>query len=288
MLRYRRINDGVALWHIKMTAWLIQKYGAPLTPPTPKPLDYQTPLHLRFWDKADARLPLEWAQDEFNIICNHMHMGQMNISLIPDMADKDLETGYKQNRTFTGGWQTLTQTRVKLDINSNPVVTYNPKFCHIPGYLSARVIMDLSKIYIGAHQPPEDFDHFFEIPLTLLGAAHLGQGFTLAALSPDLVQSVLVGRDMTSKELKEFTDVVTFVTVLSMACRRLSPEQMIGSFGKIMTPSLRRRIWPMYRNLKRFEEEVEYLRELSGSIIGTASKPQKTFVSHPTNHTQLA
>lgn len=288
MLRFRGINDGVALWHISMTAWLIEKFGSPLPPPIPKPTNYQTPLHLRCWNNSETRMPLEWAQDEFKLICKHMHMDKMNISLVPEKTPECLKEAYTQNRTFSGGWQTQNRTRVKLNVSGKPVVTYNPKHCHIPGYLSATTIIDLAKIFVGSHVPPEDFDYFFEVPLTLLGAAHLGQGFTLAAMSPELIQTVLVGKKMSKKEIEEFFDVVTFISVLTMSCRRLSPEQTISSFGKIMAPNVRKRIWPMYKNLERFEDEIEHLRSQCGSVLGTSVSMKKTFVSQPLSRIQHA
>lgn len=288
MLMFRPINDGIALWHIKMSAWLIQQYGIPLTPPIPRPHNYQVPLHQRCWDNSDSRLPLQWAQDEFALICNHMHMGSLDISLIPDPNKGINETAYLENRRLTAGWQTHLKTRIKLDINGNPIVTYNPSQCNRPGYLSAVVIMDLAKIYIGSKTPPADFDPFFELPLTLLGAAHLGQGLTIAAMPFDIVESVMIGRNISKKEYKEFLNVITFVSVLHMACRRLSPEQIISSFGKVMTPQIRKRIWPIYRGLKHFEDELETLRGMSGAVSGTSVSPKKVFTTQRVSHSLRA
>lgn len=283
--RKHSINDGIAIWHLKMTAWLIDNYGVPLTPPTPKPLNYQEPLHERHWTQSDDRLPLQWAQDEFALICDHMHMGSLNISLIPESQPLAMNKALSENRTFTAGWQQALQNRIKLDVNENPIVTYDPSQLTKPGYLSARVILDLSKIYIGSRPPPTAFDPFFEVPLTLLGAAHLGQGFTLASLPRDIVEDIIIGKKMSRRDYREFLQVVTFASVLNLACRRLAPEQMIGSFGKIMSDATRRLVWPTFQSVMTFEAEVSTLRKKCGGIAGTASPRQKVYVTKRSTRT---
>lgn len=264
MLNRHLISDDEALWQIEMMAWLINQYGPPLSPPVPSPLQSNIPLSRRSWMDTDSRMSLKWAEDEYHLIWKHLKLGHIDIALIPNADNPDTDQNYGTETFFTGGWQKNLHSRVRLDISGRPVICYDPRRCDVPGYFTARVLMDVAKLYISHAPPREDFDPCLEPQLILMGAAHLGQAFTLTTLDDSLIKEIVVGQDMTGSQLKSYKDMMTFSAVLTLTCRQFSPEQIIATYGPLLCKRVRKNIWNARRAIDRFPQELKMLQILCG------------------------
>jgi|GEM_PF-3800282 len=267
MLNINFLRESRALWHMDMLIWLINHNGPPHTPNVPSPLHFTQPLSQRCWGEMDTRMPLIWAEDEVAHIIANTKLPIQNISIIPDV-DQVLRhsTSNTPNSShkahFTAGWQKTPDLRINLNIQGQPIILYDPRRCMEPGYFSAKVIMAMARIYVGMNEKPDNFMTENERALTWLAACFSGQGFVLLDLSEKLFAEMLFNREITQKYRRSIHREITFTTVLCLASKGMMAEQIIATYGPIISKSVRRNIWSIYKQISRYDQKLKMLRLL--------------------------
>lgn len=258
--------------------WLTKMHGASIRPRVPKLLSKRKqPSPLRCWDRDNPDTVFHWADAEFAKIREAMGLSDWAVQLLPDAAqaarfDQRL-VGNLQSRS----WDIAAFPNYYVDNYGRPLIYYDPRSCAAPGAFQMHIIPSLASAKLLSSGTGELAQFAPSAPPIADMCVHLGQGFTALAYyeagssapSPDTLDPILTA------------------TVLSLMGHRMTPEQIIASYGPHMSKRSRRRIWPIYQALIKARDGVDLLQIMTDRRKMEAAKSYAITRSEPAEHSRL-
>ena len=255
----RLMRDEDAYLQFEVMAWLIRRYGPPKKAAVPSPIHKTKQLSDLHWQEDDTRPVFDWAEDNFGQVKSECGMSDWPIQIAPYPHEPYDTTRMR----FSQNWNMDSREPYYVDGYGRPVIHYDPRRCSEPGYFVARIILKLAEIKLMNFTPERGISPLQSGILTLSTAAYIGQGFTLAAL-PNAVAHYLEREEDTSRVPQRVVDnALAFSTCTTLLARKLSAEQIVATYGSVMSKKLRKKIRPACKQIESYTSEIKTLRLLS-------------------------
>jgi len=255
----RLMRDEDAYLQFEVMSWLINRYGPAKSPKVPSPIHKTEQLSDLCWREDDSRTVFDWAQDNFGRIKSECGMDDWSVQIAPGPD----EPYNSEHMLFAQSWNMDSKELYYVDAYGRPVIHYDPRHCEDPGYFAARVIIKLAEIKLMNFAPEQGISPLQSGILTLTAACYMRQGFNLAAL-PNAVAYYLTREGDTSKVPRRIIDnTLAFSTSLMLLSRRLTPEQIVATYGCIMPKSFRKKIRPACKQIESYKSEIKVMRLLT-------------------------
>ncbi len=253
------ISEDDAKLQLGVIAWLIRKYGPPRKPKIPSPLNKPEQLDKLLWHEDDIIDVNDWAQQQFNSIKQRCGMENWPVQLAAS-ADKLKKTGQVLSAK---NWNMNNESPYYIDGYGRPVVYFDPLQCSKPGYFALSTISKLAEIKL--------MNFPLEVPVSPLrakimifaAACYMRQGFEMAKLLK--VQPIeLLDKNMTSIAAKRLLSRNLLFSICTLLLSlKLTPEQIVASYGPIMSKKFRNRLRPACKNAHSYETELTILKILA-------------------------
>ncbi|MEP3891995.1 MAG: hypothetical protein ABJN69_16180 [Hellea sp.] len=255
----RLMREEDAYLQFEVMSWLIKRYGPPQAPKVPSPIHKTEQLSDLCWHEDDVRTVFDWAQDSFGRIKSECGMEDWSIQIAPQ-PDERFDSRHMQ---FSQSWNTDSKEPYYVDGYGRPVIHYDPRHCEDPGYFAARVIIKLAEIKLMNFTPERGISPLQSGILTLTAVCYMRQGFALAAL-PDAVTHYLTREGDTAKvPPRIINNTLVFSNCLMMLSRKLTPEQIVASYGCIIPKAHRKKIRPACKQIESYTAEIKVIRLLA-------------------------
>lgn len=259
MLTGRFIREEDALLQLGILAWLIKKYGPPKKPKVPSPLHKTEQLADISWTADDTRSAHSWAQDTFSHIKQLCGMDNWSIQIAP-YSDK-LNNSVRM--LTTENWNINSKEPYYVDGYGRPVIYYDPLNCKRPGYFVSRVIYKLAEIKLMNFPLEEAVTPLQSKIMILVTACYMRQGFSMAALLKAEPLSFW-DKDIDPKVIGRVTDrTLAFSTCVILLSQRLTPEQIVATYGTVMSKKFRKKVRPACKQAENYDAELTILKILA-------------------------
>lgn len=232
MFQQRLIRDDDALIMFEALAYLIRQSGLPARPQVPSPLHKSQGLDSIVYDERDTRSVQDWAQDSFATILDGMAIDPTDLRLIAS-------------------------TRPLSDDRST--LTFDPDRAQEPGQFISRLALQLIEQRMVRFNPGVPLTAIQRALIRLTGCAYYRQGFALTQCLPALTEELSAWK--VPPRLVE--NALVFSSCLTLIVRRQTPEQIVATYGSIMSKSVRRKIRPACRQIDNFKPEVKLLQVIA-------------------------
>ncbi|WP_026940593.1 hypothetical protein [Hellea balneolensis] len=259
MLGSSFISDDDAMLQLGVLAWLIRKYGPPRKPKVPSPLNKPEQLDKLSW-LDDSELGVdEWAQSQFKNIKNLCGMRNWPVQLAAS-ADKLNKTGQVLSAK---NWNMNNEAPYYVDGYGRPVIYFDPPECSKPGYFALSTISKLAEIKL--------MNFPLEVPVSPLrakvmifaAACYMRQGFEMATLLKaqplELLETNIT--PFVAKRILHRNLAFSICTLLLSL--KLTPEQIVATYGPIMSKRFRNKLRPACKYAETYETELMILRILA-------------------------
>ena len=255
----RLMRDEDAYLQFEVMAWLIRRYGPAKKAAVPSPIHKTEQLSDLCWQEDDMRTVFDWAEDNFGRVKDECGMSDWSIQIAP-CPDEPCDTKHMR---FSQSWNMDSKETYYVDGYGRPVIHYDPRRCCKPGYFAARIILKLAEIKLMNFVPERGISPLQSGILSLCTAAYMGQGFILTAL-PNAVADYLTREEDTSPvPQRVIHNSLAFSTCITMLSRQLSPEQIVATYGSLMSKNLRKKIRPACKQIESYNSEIKILRLLT-------------------------
>lgn len=259
MFKNRLMRDEDAFLQFELMAWLINRYGPPKTPQVPSPIHKAQQFYDMCWSEEDTRTVFDWAEDTFCTIKCACNMEGWSVQIAP-CADEPVQNRHMR---FAQEWNMGSKEPYYVDGYGRPVIHYDPRHCSEPGYFAARIILKLAEIRLMNFTPENGVSPLMSGMLTLTAAAYMGQGFVLAAL-PAAISYYLTREDDTQPvPLRIINNTLAFSGSLVLLSQRQMPEQIIATYGTLMTKPFRKKIRPACKQIQSYKPELKMMQMLT-------------------------
>lgn len=232
MFQQRLIRDDDALIMFEALAFLIRQSGLPARPQVPSPLHKSQGLDSIVYDERDTRSVQDWAQDSFAAILDGMAIDPTDLRLIAS------------SRPLSDDRSTL---------------TFDPDRAQEPGQFISRLALQLIEQRMVRFNPGVPLTAIQRALIRLTGCAYYRQGFALTQCLPALTEELSAWK--VPQRLVE--NALVFSSCLTLIVRRQTPEQIVATYGSIMSKSVRRKIRPACRQIDNFKPEVKLLQVIA-------------------------
>lgn len=252
MFQQRFIRDDDATHILSCYAYLIRHHGLPQRPTVPSPLHKSQGIETLVYAQNDARSIEDWAQDSFATILHAINQaGKADLILRPDGAP---QTG---------------QTEAPHSRESPLILGYDPSRVSEPGHFVSRIMLQLAAVHMSGFETAPNLSGVQRALIWLSACAFMRQGFALAHCAPALQTELSVW----SVPQRVIESHLVFAACLGLRLRRQAPEQIVATYGRVLSPSMRRKIRPACRQIDHFAPEVKWLQSLSEPIYADLNRP---------------
>ena len=278
MLKSTALDDETVATFFDMIIWLTAQYGAPVKQAVPKIIKPEQRIDERCWGENDPRTIFAWADAEIAYLSKVCQMENWSVQVAPNGNKAKLQHAAKmiiQAGSSPANGQSLTPLISNVwienqypgyfvDYFGRPTFFYDPRRCAEVGYFAKTILPQFALLKIYAKHPPAEFGSESIEKLVQMTACHMGVGFTLLALSQGgspkswTPVSLLSSNQSDEEELPYL-----YGTLISMAAHRLTREQILATYGKLMTPRTRKLIGPAYQQIQAQTDVLKLLKILS-------------------------
>jgi hypothetical protein len=256
IFRKNVIQDAEALACFDLMAWLICEYGPPRAPKVPSPLCRAPRLTDICWSPSDSRPPLVWAKNTLTEIKRESGLDDWNVQIMdPNGSQTRLKTVPPRGET-----PAASSVSYQLDRYGRPVIPFNSAQCHADGEFAAYVIWKLAELKRAKYEPAETTDAFSGSLLTIVSAAHSGQGFHLLPMRKLIRKKLLPENASSALTSKQVQMRLIFAACLGLRALNRSPEQIIAAYGCLTSGSQRRKIRAACEQIESFDTELKRLQ----------------------------
>lgn len=278
MLKSLAVDDETVAIFFDMMIWLTAQYGAPIKQTTPKVITPEQLIHERCWDENDPRTIFAWAEAEAAYLAKICKMENWSVQVAPNGNKAKLQNARKviiQAGSSPANGQSLTPLRSNawnenqypgyfVDYFGRPTFFYDPRRCAEAGYFAKTIIPQFALLKIYAKHPPADFGTESIEKLVQMTACHMGLGFTLLALFQGGAPKNWTPLSLLSPDQHDDEELpYLYGTLISMAAHLLTREQILATYGKLMTPRTRKLIGPAYEQIQAQTNVLKLLKILS-------------------------
>ncbi|MGB6231344.1 MAG: hypothetical protein WBF53_14600 [Litorimonas sp.] len=238
MLPTRLIRQGDAVTVLETFAFLIRARGLPQRPTVPSPLRTAFGLEALVFDPSRQSDVFVWAEDARDAVIQ--------------------STGFADQRPG------LASSRVRGAALAD--FTFDPDRAGEPGHFLSRMMLEM------ADQALEEFDpgwldDYHSVAVKLAACAYFRQAFALSRCLPALCAE-LAGYGVAQRFVE---NVLAFSGTLALHLRRQAPEQVVATYGSVMTRPMRRKIRPAFAQFESFQSEIK----LIGMLAGSEPRPER-------------
>lgn len=260
--------------------WTTRIYGVSIKPPVPKALLMTRPV--THWDASDPNTVFDWAEHSFGTLINNMALSDLEILLVADARRAEPNDSFSRERLIIRAWQYGEIPAYQVNAWGKPVVYYDPRKCDQPGYFLRDILPKLASLKIASHPRPDGF-FLTDIPdLITAVICHSGQGLSYnRLLTPDSNSRSLLSRFKGDENIE--ANRYLYMAIMGLAARRYSPEQIIASYGPILSKSTRKRIFPIYKRIENSTDCIKLLRMMTDNRL---SLPRHTSRSEYPAHSR--
>lgn len=256
IFRKNMIQEAEALACFDLMAWLIPKCGQPRAPKVPSPLCRAPRLTDICWTASDSRPPLVWAKNILTDIKRDSGLEDWNVQIMdPTGAQTHLKTVSPRGENPSSS-----SISYQLDRYGRPVIPFNSAQCHAGGEFAAYVIWKLAELKRAKYEPAETTDAFSGSLLTIVSAAHSGQGFHLLPMSKLIRKKLLPENASSALTSKQVQLRLIFAACLGLRALNRSPEQIIAAYGCLTSRSQRRKIRAACEQIENFDAELKKIQ----------------------------
>ena len=277
MLNRHMLTDESVATLFDMMVWLSAQYGPPVKQTVPKVVNPELPLHERRWAEDDPRTVFAWAEAEAAYLSKASQMENWSVQVAPNGNRANLNPVLKEGLPpiEASGEPTLTPLKSNVwsedkypgyfvDYFGRPTFFYDPRRCEEAGYFAKTILPQFALLKIYAKHPPIEFGEDSIEKLMQMTACHMGLGFTLLALSQAGSPQIWTPMAILSPNQPDKDELpYLYGTLITLAAHGLSREQVIASYGKLMTPRTRKFLETAYDHIETQKGELKLLRLLS-------------------------
>ena len=251
----RLVRHDDALLVFETFAHLIRRHGAPARPPVPSPLHKVQGLDDLSFDPRGRRTAFDFGQDSFAAVLQAMR-------LEPD------------GRTLHAS-----------DHDQPGFLTFDPHRVEEQGYIVARLVLGLAAQELVTFQPEFEPTPFQRAIILLTGAAYFRTGLVL----PRILPAVVAELSQFGVPARFVENTLLFAASLGLSVARQTPEQIVATYGPLLSRSARKKIRPACRQIEELEPELKLLRILAkpkhdashywgprGGVRAAVAQPQRT------------
>lgn len=265
MLNKFTIQDESVSNYIEMMIWLSAQFGPVKKPVVPKIIKPNIPLHERHWTEDDPRTVFAWAEAEAVYMAKLCNMENWPIQVAPN-ADKaklhltSAKTGFLKPLK-SDAWCADKYPGYFVDYFGRPTFFYDPRRCSDLGYFAKTLLPQFALLKIYAKHPPAEFDNSAIDALLHMTACHMGFGFTLLAMSQNERSQSWTPMAILNAHTPDFEELpYLYGTLIGLAAHRLTREQIIATYGPIITHKTRKHIGAALDQIESQSDILKLLR----------------------------
>jgi len=232
---------------------LIRAHGAPNLPRVPTVFQRFEPLCETHLADTDQRSSENFAQDLLARTVGDAHMDGRISHGLPITASDHLRMA-----PLSETWHPDAPGHIHYDVAGRPVCTYASEKAPTPGALARTFIVQLAQIRLISGVVPKDYDPRTHAHLLVMAGVFNGQGLDMLALAPSMAKRPEF-KGLSEKVLK---NDIQHATILAMVVRGLVPEQIIASYGPVLSQQFRKRIPSICHALEDTADKVKILRNI--------------------------
>jgi|GEM_PF-3182587 len=254
------LDQNTANWHFGQLAWMTNTFGSPYLPRVPSVLQRYESLAETAFNEEDTRTSEDWAQDLFGRIVNECHMEDWTLSCrpMPDAPDDGLHAFL-----LSSTWHRMAPGSYHVDILGNPVVIYNADKVSEPGAIALSFILQLATLRLASAPVPDDYNAEDHARLLVEMAVYNAQGLELMAMADMLADHLVQQGLLRQRDVSRFLSELEFTTILGMRTRNLAPEQIVATYGPLLTRTFRKRVWNLVEELNSYGPEMKLMQRLA-------------------------
>ena len=253
-----------------MLAWQIRSFGAPHLPRVPTVLSRWTALSSMRREMDDLRDAEAWAQDTFARILQEARMEDWNVECVP--AETAAAVGVSAT-TMVTRWGTGAMGAIHGNLKGKPVVLYRRTDVEEAGRMPLVAMLQLATLRMASCERPDGYSperHAWWVAST---AVFGGAGPDLLSLEEMVAQLAKEHGMVRRADAQHLTTAIEVMTVMAMRVRRLTPEQMIASYGQVMGKGFRKRVRAICDGIDRHDAELKLLQGMSdGRMCNTSAQ----------------
>ncbi len=279
MLSKTILNDETVSIYFDMMIWLSSQYGPASKQAVPKVLNPETPIDERCWGDEDCRTVFAWAEAEVMQLAKACDMQHWSVQVAPDGHKAKLQAANSVTITplKSSAWQAGEYPGYFVDYFGRPVFFYDPRQCIEPGYFAKTLIPQFALLKIYAKHPPLEFGESSIKSLVQMTACHMGLGFTMLALcqgqrSESWTPLSILTSTQDQEDSRSSSAAYLCGTLLSLTAHRLTPEQIIATYGPLMSERTRRDLRPALSQIESQTDLLKLLRLISRHKLQEARK----------------
>lgn len=268
LFRKPTFPDALCLEAMEMLAGQIHAHGAPHLPRVPTVLSRWTPLSDSRRSPDDSRTVAAWADDTFARVLQSCRMDDWTISLVP--AGGMAERGVRAT-PLRSHWRREAPEVVHHDLRGEPVVLYRDEDMHRMGVFALKCLLQLATLRMASAAAPGGYSparHAWHVAST---AVFGGGGLDMLNMEDELLSISAAHGVVRTADARELVRAVEVMTVLAMRARRLTPEQIVASYGQVLGKGFRRRVRAISEGIDRHGSELKLLQRLADGRICNAS-----------------
>ena len=261
----RSLPEARKLWHMETLAWAIREFGAPHLPRVPSVLRRFEALHTTVRHTDDERLPADWASDLLGRVQADCRMESW---ILHSRQKNDTVDAEYREVPLSSRFHPAAPDRIRVNILGEPVVLADPATYGTQGATALSYILQLATLRLASSEAPETYSHDLHAQTLLAASVYNSAGLELIAMGDLFINYVVERGWLRRADASGFIAELEFATVLGMRVRGLTPEQIIASYGPVLSKGLRKRIWALSADVDRLAPEFKLLKHLTNQHHG--------------------
>ena len=229
MFQTRLVREDDALLCFETLAFLTRRYGPPSRPPVPSPLHKSRGIETLVHDAGDQRQVFDWAQDSYATLMDAMELDASEFRLVASVEGVVPTTG---------------------------LLTFDPRRCDERGHFAANLIFDACEHKLDGFDPGFEPSAFQQAVIQLTAAAYFRQGIALTAMI-EAATDALSGYGVPQRFVE---NTLVFASCLVLSVCRQSPEQIVATYGPILSKTVRKKIRPACRQIEGYAPELKLIQ----------------------------
>lgn len=278
MLNKTTLTDDSVSTFFDMIIWLTAQYGPPIKHAVPKILNPDMPLHMRCWEEDDPRPVFAWAEAEAAYLSSVCMMEGWSVQVAPNgnkAQSQNLAIGHPSERDAKPSLTPLKSTAWSadkypgyfVDYFGRPTFFYDPRRCKEAGYFAKTLLPQFALLKIYAKHPPAEFGEKSIEQLVQMTACHMGLGFTMLVLSQSGTPKNWMPLNLMSSHHADADELpYLYGTLITLAAHRLNQEQIIATYGQLMTQRTRKILGAAYAQIHAQPDVLKLLKMLAKPI----------------------
>jgi len=261
-----------------ITLWVTKQYGPAKRPTVPKILSRGSLLSR--WKEDNPTTVLDWASDNFARLLDDMDLCDLPLQLVANGEKADTYPSKSFDSLRSRCWTSGQYPGYFVDEYGRPILYYDPRKCDQTGYFLGQILPKLIMIKLFVNARPKAFDNYTNSEITDAMICHFGHGFNMLhnieATSSQSITTRLLRQNQHHRRLLHFA----YGSVISLSAHRYSPEQIISTYGPILSKTTRQLVWPIYKTIEKDAEFIKLLRLMTDNRRQSLPVTENNYLKH--------